>query len=65
MTFFFLCCIGISFPSYQEIGNISHHIISVQSLSRVRLFATPWTAARQASLSITNSRSILKLMSII
>ena len=37
---------------------------SVQSLSRVQLFATPWTAARQASLSITNSRSILKLMSI-
>ena len=36
----------------------------VQSLSRVRLLATPWTAARQASLSITNSRSSLKLMSI-
>ena len=35
---------------------------SVQSLSRVRLFATPWTAARQASLPITNSRSLLKLM---
>ena len=35
---------------------------SVQSLSRVRPFATPWTAARQASLSITNSRSLLKLM---
>ena len=37
---------------------------SVQLLSRVRLLATPWTAARQASLSITNSRSSLKLMSI-
>ena len=37
---------------------------SVQSLSRVRLFVTPWTAAHQASLSITNSRSSLKLMSI-
>ena len=37
---------------------------SVQLLSCVRLFATPWTAARQASLSITNSRSLLKLMSI-
>ena len=36
---------------------------SVQSLSRVRFFATPQTAARQASLSITNSRSLLKLMS--
>ena len=37
---------------------------SVQSLSRVRLFATPWTAARQASLPLTSSRSLLKLMSI-
>ena len=37
---------------------------SVQLLSRVRLFATPWTAARQASLSITNSQSLPKLMSI-
>ena len=35
---------------------------SVQLLSRVQLFATPWTAARQASLSITNSQSLLKLM---
>ena len=39
-------------------------ISSVQALSRVRLFATPWTAARQASLSITNSWSLLKLMSV-
>ena len=39
-------------------------IRSDQSLSPVRLFATPWTAACQASLSITNSRSLLKLMSI-
>ena len=37
---------------------------SVQSLSRVQLFVTPWIAACQASLSITNSRSLLKLMSI-
>ena len=37
---------------------------SIQSLSRVRLFATPWSAAHQASLSITNSQSLLKLMSI-
>ena len=37
---------------------------SVQLLSRVQLFATPWIAARQASLSITNSRSLPKLMSI-
>ena len=37
---------------------------SVQLLSRVRLFVTPWTAAHQESLSITNSQSLLKLMSI-
>ena len=37
---------------------------SVQLLSHVRLFVTPWTAARQSSLSITNSQSLLKLMSI-
>ena len=37
---------------------------SVQSLSCARLFATPWTATCQASLSITNSQSLLKLMSI-
>ena len=37
---------------------------SVQSPSCVRLLETPWTAARQASLSITNSQSLLKLMSI-
>ena len=39
-------------------------ISSVQSLNCVRLFATPWTAACQASLSITNSWSLLRLMSI-
>ena len=38
---------------------------SVQSLSRVRLFVTPWTTAHQASLSITNSQRSLKLMSIV
>ena len=38
--------------------------MKVKSLSHVRLFETPWTAARQASLSITSSRSLLKLMSI-
>ena len=37
---------------------------SVQSLRHVRLFPTPWTAACQASLSITKSRSLLKLMSV-
>ena len=43
---------------------ISPSLSSVQLLSHVRLFATPWTAARQASLSITNSWSVLRLMSI-
>ena len=38
--------------------------IPVHMVSHVQLFATPWTAARQASLCITNSRSLLKLMSI-
>ena len=42
----------------------SHWFSSVQSLTCVRLFVTPWTAARQASLSITSSRSFLKPMSI-
>ena len=41
----------------------SSQFSSVQSLSCVRLFVTPWTAAHQASLSITNSQSLLKLMS--
>ena len=48
------------FPVFPSQSSFS----SVQSLSHVRLFATPWTAARQASLSITNSQSLLKLMSI-
>ena len=43
---------------------IKNRISSVQLLSRVQLFVTPWTAARQASLSITNSRSLPKLLSI-
>ena len=43
---------------------VSSIFSSVQSLSRVRLFVTPWTAAHHASLSITNSRSLPKFMSI-
>ena len=43
---------------------VDHQFSSVQSLSRVWLFATPWIAARQASLSTTNSQSLLKHMSI-
>ena len=49
-----LSILGVNCPSVQ----------SVQSLSSVWLFATPWTAAHQVSLSITNSQSLLKFMSI-
>ena len=51
----------------KNLGNlkkVSYQFSSVQSLSHIRLFATPWTTACQASLSITNSWSLLKLMSI-
>ena len=48
----------------RESIEVVHQFSLVQSLSRVRLFATPWIAARQASLSITNSRSSLKLTSV-
>ena len=41
-----------------------YHSVQLGSVAHVQLFATPWTAAHQASLSITNSRSLLKLMSI-
>ena len=44
-------------------SSIQFRFSSVHSLSHVRLFITPWTAAHQASLAITNSRSLLKLMS--
>ena len=47
-----------------EVGSVLMFFSSVQLLSRVRLLAAPWTAARQASLSITNSWSLPKLMSI-
>ena len=50
--------------SSSSLGSSSVQFSSVQSLSHVRLFVTPQTAARQASLSITNSWSLLKLMSI-
>ena len=49
----------ISSASFRQRSQLIH-----QSLSRVQLFAAPWTAARQASLSTTNSRSLPKLMSI-
>ena len=49
---------------YIVLYSLEYLISSAQSLSCVQLFATPWTAARQASLSITSSWSSLKLMSI-
>ena len=51
---FFLCCIPLN----------GFFLVVVQSLSHVQLFVTQWTAAHQASLSFTISRSLLKLMSI-
>ena len=44
--------------------SLGHYVVVVQLLSHVHLFATPWTAAHQTSLSITKSRNLLKLMSI-
>ena len=57
--FLLICTLIIFLINYKAFENSS-----VQSLSHVQLFVTPWTAARQASLSITNSRSLLKLISI-
>ena len=60
---------SLSEPSFSSIneglgpGSLLVQFSSVQSFSCVQFFATPWTAARQASLSITNSQSLLRLMS--
>ena len=54
-----------SWPRPAMLGTLYRfRAVDVQSLCRVRLFGTPWTAARQASLSFTISQSLLKLMSI-
>ena len=58
------CGILIPWPGIKPASPALEAISSVQSLSRVRLFVTPWIAARQASLSITTSRSSLRLTSI-
>ena len=58
------CKEQMSLKSFQGKRRNSVQFSSVQLLSRVRLFATPWIAARQASLSISNSRSSLRLTSI-
>ena len=59
---------GVPLPSPGIRHIYQHYLVfqfsSVQSLSRVQPFATPWTAAHQASLSITKNQSLLKLMSI-
>ena len=59
--------VGYHYPTYRREteaqGSAITQFSSVQLPSRVQLFAIPWTAARQASLSITNSQSSLKLMS--
>ena len=52
----------IPFSSLLFLLSVKNNFSPVQLLSRVRLFVTPWTAARQASLSITSSRSLPKLM---
>ena len=67
-----LCCKGWVWETTDQCGQSQNYtqtdinsrlqFSSVQPLSRVWLFSTPWTAARQPSLSITNSRSLLKLM---
>ena len=54
---------SISFINIIQFSEYGIFPPSVQELSRVQLFATPWTAAHQASLSITNSPSLLKLLS--
>ena len=59
------CFFSVHFPGYKWSWLVSQMSVgSVQLLSRVRLFVTPWIAARQASLSITNSQSSLRLTSI-
>ena len=62
-------CYSVSLPSDYERAlyccqmRVTTSLSSVQFLSRVRLFVTPWAAARQASLSITSSQSLPKLIS--
>ena len=57
-------CLHTNLTCIHIFGNHLKVYCSIQSLSHVRLFVTPWTAIRQVSQSITNSQSLLKLMSI-
>ena len=63
---FSIVCCQVKISNLSFISDVFQYfkLTSVQLLSHGRLFATPWTAARQATLSITNSQSLLKLMSI-
>ena len=63
-VFFFLDVLSKAFNKYSRKAFVYIPVSSVQSFSCVPLFVTPWTAAYQAFLSITNSQSLLKLMSI-
>ena len=58
------CFLHKTFPNKVEMGTICSQtsLVAVQSLSSVQLFATPWTAAHQTSLSFTISQSLLKLI---
>ena len=58
------CILTVTLGKWLKLLGLSFLIYSVQSLSHALLFVTPWTATHQVSLSITNTRSLLKLMSI-
>ena len=66
LLLFIIWCTFLIYPPKYFLFSLSLvcSVSSVQSLSHVQLFATPWTAAHQASLSITNTWSLLRLMSI-
>ena len=55
----------LQFPTLKACRDLYHTFSSVQLLSRVQFFATPWAAVSQASLSMVNPQSLLKLMSIL
>ena len=60
-------CVHLSMSMCKHLGSVDLVCLlinTVKFLSHIRLFVTPWTAAQQASLSITKSWSLLKLMSI-
>ena len=64
LTSFLMQCLYLFLSPFNIFTWVSVQFSSVQSRCDVRLFATPWITARQASLSITDSQSLLKLMSI-